>query len=268
MTDPGYPPPRDVCPYLGIRTQYELVVNPQNDFLFEPYESGVRSGSLLMINYPHNPSGQVMNKDWLRMLCEFCVRYGVRLFNDAAYVMLDHTGEKLTLAEIAVEFPELWWMEGFSASKIGNFTGWRTGVLVGSPRFIGDVAKVKADFDSGHVAPMAFGILEMLRTHPEEVEAMRQVYKRRLDGVISVMERSGMKLAFRPRAGAFSLWEVPKWAFGKRVADAKQFNYELIHKTGVVGTDFHPYYRIASFGDVEPMLPRLELAFKTAQVSY
>ncbi|MDD5051021.1 MAG: hypothetical protein PHV93_04785, partial [Candidatus Pacebacteria bacterium] len=61
---------------------------------------------------------------------------------------------------------------------------------------------------------------------------------------------------------------TPRYAFGKRVVNAKFFNHELILRTGVVGVDFDPYYRVASFGDVEPMFPQLERAFKMAEVSY
>ncbi|MDD5068008.1 MAG: pyridoxal phosphate-dependent aminotransferase, partial [Candidatus Pacebacteria bacterium] len=132
MTDPGYPPPEDMCADLGIKKHRRLVTNMRNDFLFEPERTGARKGDVIMINYPHNPSGQVMNRAWLRQLCAHCEKYGIRLFNDAAYVFLDHTGKRVTLAEIAVEFPNLSWAEGFSASKIGNFTGWRIGAIVGS----------------------------------------------------------------------------------------------------------------------------------------
>ncbi len=268
MTDPGYPPPEDICPYLRITNQYELPTNSQNRFFFDPATIGAKKGDVIMLNYPHNPSGQVFNKTWLRRLCAYCRKHGIRLFNDAAYVFLDHTGARVTLAEIAVEFPGLSWAEGFSASKIGNFTGWRIAAFVGSPKFIADICRVKADFDSGFNAALALGVLRQLQERPEEVETMRKVYKRRLDGVISILESRGMKLAFRPKAGAFSLWKTPRYAFGQRVTSAKAFNYELINRTGIVGVDFDPYYRLASFGNVEPKFCYLERAFEMAEVSY
>ena len=40
-----------------------------------------------MINYPHNPSGQIATEDWLHDLCAYCQQHDIRLFNDAAYAI-------------------------------------------------------------------------------------------------------------------------------------------------------------------------------------
>lgn len=68
-----------------------------------------------MMNYPHNPSGQVATEEWLRQLCRYCSERDVRLFNDAAYFVLSHGAESLTLSEIAIDFPDFSWAEAFTA---------------------------------------------------------------------------------------------------------------------------------------------------------
>src|ERR1035437_7932516 len=64
MTDPGYPFPADWCKYLQV-DHYPLPLNPQNSFLFSTAD--IRAGtSLIMTNYPHNPTGCVADREFWR----------------------------------------------------------------------------------------------------------------------------------------------------------------------------------------------------------
>ncbi len=270
-TDPGYPTPADWCGYLSGVRHRALSLNPANMFRFCPGDIRAQAPeyALVMMNYPHNPSGQVATVGWLVDLCAYCAEHGIRLFNDAAYVALKHTSECATLAEVAVNYPDLSWAEAFSASKlIANGTGWRVGAMVGSPDFIGDIAKIKGNTDSGFVAPMAAGALAALERDQEGIATRRQVYQNRIHVLRDVLESRGMKLAVAPGAGFFTLWKVPNRAFGQRIETAERFNYLMVERTGVTGVHFHPYIRYAVVGPVEDMRHDLECAFDEADVSY
>src|SRR5256885_5948983 len=53
-------------------------LHPANAFRFAPAE--IAPGTdLIMLNYPHNPSGQVATRDWLRQLCAWCSARNIRL---------------------------------------------------------------------------------------------------------------------------------------------------------------------------------------------
>lgn len=222
-----------------------------------------------MMNYPHNPSGQVATREWLQDVCAGAEKNNVRLFNDAAYAILAHSSEHCTLAEVAQDFPNLSWAEAFSASKaIGNGTGWRIGAIVGSPDFVGDIATIKGNTDSGFVAPMAAGALYALQHAKQIIGSCRKTYERRISTLCRILGSYGMRLAVNPGAGFFTLWLAPKRAFGRKIARAEEFNFLMIEETGVVGVHFHPYIRYAVTGDVEAMVGPIANAFARAQVSY
>lgn len=268
-TSPGYPTPRDWVRYLR-QNVYEVSLNPENAFRFyvSVYDLP-RELDLIMMNYPHNPTGQVATRDWLEKLCEYCQINNVRLFNDAAYAALSHSSDSSTLTEVAVRFPQLSWAEAFSASKlIGNGTGWRVGAIVGSPDFVGDIKTIKGNTDSGFVAPMAKGVLFALENDREGIEVCRQTYERRLHTLIDILTTNGMQLAVEPKAGFFALWKTPKAAFGAEMRDAEHFNFTMIEKTGIVGVHFDPYIRYAVCEDVESAADKIDAAFKKAKVSY
>ncbi len=267
-TRPGYPIPADWCDYHPRVTHQALPLNPGNQFRFSPAE--IQPGTdLIMMNYPHNPSGQVATGSWLRELCQFCSDENIRLFNDAAYCVLSHSPDSSTLTEVAPDFPDLSWAEGFTAAKlIGNGTGWHVGAMVGSPDFISDIKEVKGKTDAGFVAPMAAGVVVAFEQDQAGIAGYREMYRSRLDLLISILTAQGMQLALRPQAGFFTLWLTPSRAFGRRVDSAEHFNMMMIEETGVVGVHFPGYVRYAVCADIEAMRRQLDDAFGKAQVRY
>lgn len=257
MTNPGYPTPADWCKYLDV-CHYHLRTDQQNQFRFKPdwapvYGRGdiMHHTKLLMVNFPHNPSGQIATKEYWLELCDFCAKNDIRLFNDAAYAFLVHTPEATSLSEVAVEFPKLSWAEAFSASKlILNGTGWRIGALIGSPDFIGDIATVKGNTDSGFFAPAAAGVLTAILNDSVTLRARREVYEIRLEILIKILQSCGLRLAVQPRGTFFSLWLAPSHAFGlpDNIVDGAGFNRQMIANTGIVGVPFGNYIRYAVAG--------------------
>jgi aspartate/methionine/tyrosine aminotransferase len=268
MTSPGYPIPADWCAYHPQVTHRALPLNPANKFRFAP-EDIPQGTDLIMMNYPHNPSGQVASREWLQTVCEVCSDRHIRLFNDAAYVVLSYASDSVTLSEIALDYPELSWAEAFTAAKlIGNGTGWHVGAMVGSPDFIGDLKVVKGKTDTGFVAPMAAGVVAAFEHDQAGIARYREMYRERLSRLIELMTAHGMRLALEPAAGFFTLWLIPTRAFGRKVESAEDFNFLMIERTGVVGVHFPGYVRYAVCADIDAMAKEIEDAFVRAEISY
>jgi LL-diaminopimelate aminotransferase len=264
---PGYPTPADWSKYLQLN-QYSLPLNLENGFRFKPVDIK-KDTRLVMVNYPHNPTGQIATREWWTELCKYCEDNNIRLFNDNPYYILSHTKESCALTEVATDFRNLSWVEAFSASKvISNGTGWRIGAMVGSPDFIGDIATIKGNSDSGFAAPMAVGVLYAIENDKAGVAAARDLYGRRIKILKEILTRQGMKPAIEPGAGFFTLWKRPDTAFGEAIRDAEHFNYLMIEKTGVVGVHFEPYMRYSVTSDIEGWAKIIEDAFAAAKVSY
>ena len=205
---PGYPTPAD---WLGYLRQYcqPAELNPENFFRFDPNELD-NDINLVMSNYPHNPSAQVATRKWWIDICGVAEAKGIRVFNDAAYAILAHAPDHCTLADVAVNFRNLSWAEAFSASKAGNFTGWRIGAIVGSPDFVDDIAKIKGNTDSGFAAPLVAGVLALFENHKDLIEEVRKGYQRRIELLVNTLTKYGIRLAVTPGAGFFTLWQDRK----------------------------------------------------------
>ncbi|MDC0986139.1 aminotransferase class I/II-fold pyridoxal phosphate-dependent enzyme [Alphaproteobacteria bacterium] len=268
MTNPGYPIPANWCDLFPNADHYALPLNTTNKFRFDVGD--IKFGTdLIMTNYPHNPSGQVATAEWFAALCRYCNDNNIRLFNDAAYCSLSHTKDSANLSDVAMDYPNLSWVEGFTAAKlIGNGTGWHVGAMVGSKDFIGDIKEIKGKADAGFVAPMAAGALASLENDQEGIAQYRAMYRERLDLLGDLLTDCGMRLAIKPVAGFYTLWETPTQAFGEAVENSEAFNLMMIDKVGVVGVNFSTYLRYAVCADVASMEDDLRRAFEIADVHY
>ncbi len=270
MTAPGYPVPETQAGYLGVSCR-PLVTNPENRFLPDISQINPDDGyrHLVMCNFPHNPSGQVATLFYWRQVCEYCQRHGIRLVNDGAYLSLAFDARSAALADVAWEYPGLSFLELYSASKaIGNGTGWRVGAALGSPDFIGDLATIKGNTDSGFCAPQALGALFALEHDRLGVDDWREFYRDQVNWLVQTMVAAGFRPAVEPAAGFFTLWQLPKRAFGKDIVDAQDFNFEMIRRTGIVGVHFHPYIRYAVCGMRDDWREPVKKGFEMAEVAY
>jgi aspartate/methionine/tyrosine aminotransferase len=277
MTEPGYPTPADQCKYLkGAGVEHiPLTLRSEDGFLptISDLENAFPVGysGLLMMNIPGNPGGQIATAAWMKRTCKWCAKRGIRIFNDGAYVALDHSGKNCTLTDIAMRTRGLSYAEAFSASKlIGNGTGWRIGVIIGSPDFIDDMKTIKGNDDSGLNAALAQGVLTTIRKDTKSIDKRRKVYEQRIELLVEILKKSGMILAVTPKAGFFTLWKAPSEAFGESVLNAEHFNDLMIKKTGVVGVPFgKDYIRYAVCStEISHCKKKIFTAFKGADVRY
>lgn len=250
MTNPGYPTPAVQCQYQGV-PHYAINLTSERGFVFSTDD--IKPGTtLIMANYPHNPSGQIATRDFWIRLCQYCTEHGIRLFNDAAYAILAYNQDACTLASVAQNFFDLSWCEAYSASKvIGNGTGWRIGAMVGSPDFINDIATIKSNTDSGFVAPAAYGVLACMENDMHSIRENRDTYSARNILLQEILKDNDMRPTVYPAAGFFSLWHVPQEAFGQAVKDGEEFNSLMIQRTGVAGVHFGQYIRYAVTSPIE-----------------
>jgi LL-diaminopimelate aminotransferase len=233
-TKPGYPIVKTWCAYLGC-DYYDWPLYAEN--AFQPLLSDrPENVTLALFNYPNNPTGAVMDTEGWERICRWAVDNGVRLVNDAAYAGLVH-GSHTTLSEVAPKFPELEWIELFSASKSHSATGWRVGVAFGHKDFIADLRMVKGNTDSGFVAPMAIGAMEAIQSDEAGLNGIREMYTRRI-AILKELLSPYLRLAVEPQAGFFSFWHAPDRAFGMDVATADDFNNMMIDRCGMVGVPY------------------------------
>ena len=163
---------------------------------------------LLMLNYPHNPTGIIASKEFFGEIVSLAKKYGFMVVNDFAYARITFDGyiapsflEVPGAIEVGVEFG--------SFSKSYNMAGWRVGYCVGNPQIIEGLGKIKGYYDYGIFSPIQIAGIVAMRDCEEDIAAQVQLYQNRRDVMCEGLERMGWPVDV-PKAGMFVWVKIPE----------------------------------------------------------
>ena len=204
------------------------------------------SPTLLFVNTPHMPTGQVLSRGQLAALVAFAKTRHIVLVGDNAYNYYGPGGPTSLLSipgalDCAVELNSL--------SKSHHMPGWRLGVLAGRAEVVAAALQVKSNLDSGQYLPIQRGAAEALAT-PWAWHAERNAVLRRRRAIGEELLRALGCTVPEGQAGLFVWASLPPTAEGPpaggHVAEgitAERFADDLLDRTGLFlppGTVFGP----------------------------
>lgn len=203
VPDPGYPV-YAVSTRLAGATPVPLPMPAERGFLPDLEAARVSDRTkLLWLNFPTNPTAAVAEPETFAEAVAFARAHDLVLLHDAAYSEITFDGyvapsvlQVPGAADVALEFG--------SASKTYNMTGWRIGWVVGSAEAIRALSIVKTNLDSGQFTAIQRAAVAALETPAEQVDAIRETYRRRRDLVVATLNGLGWDL--RPPRGSCYVW--------------------------------------------------------------
>ena len=143
---------------------------------------------LMWVNYPHMPTGTPASKDVFRKLVDFGRRYGILIINDNPYsFILNDAPQSILQVEGATDVA----MELNSLSKCLSMAGWRVGMLIGAPEYIGWVLRVKSNIDSGQPLFVMEGAVAALQSGDEWYKEINAAYGARQAIAHRIMDALG-----------------------------------------------------------------------------
>ncbi len=184
---------------------------PGNDFIAE-LKTAVADCSprplAVVLNYPANPTAQVVGLDFYAEIVDFCRHHGIYVLSDIAYAEIYFDGnpppsilEVPGARDIAVEFSSL--------SKTYNMAGWRIGFAVGNKRLIAALARVKSYLDYGAFTPIQVAATAALNGPQECIEQIRERYRLRRDVLVDGLHQAGWDIP-APAATMFAWAPLPE----------------------------------------------------------
>ena len=207
--NPSYP----IHPYgfiiAGAAIRH-IAVRPGYDFMDE-LERGtahsVPSPSALVINFPSNPTAQVVDLDFYEQVVDFARTHGIYILSDLAYseIYFDQPPPSILqikgAKDIAIEFT--------SMSKTYSMAGWRIGFAAGNRDLIRALTRVKSYLDYGAFTPIQVAAVAALNGPQDCVDEHRQVYRARRDVLVDGLTRAGWEIP-APPATMFAWAPIPK----------------------------------------------------------
>lgn len=168
-----------------------------------------RATRMLILNFPNNPSGALLDPDEAARLVALAAHRGFWILSDECYAGLVYDGSPFSIASLP-DAARLVLVAG-SLSKTYAMTGWRIGYGLGPQHVIEGCARLQSHSTSNANSVAQKAALEALRGPQDCVAAMREEYRRRRDYVIARL-RAMPGVNVRSPGGAFYVFpEVADW---------------------------------------------------------
>ncbi len=220
---------------------YELGLLEQNAFrpdLKAIPEDIASKATLMLINYPHNPTGASETRELYEEILEFANRYDLIIMSDIAYVELSLDPDYKPMSFLEIPGAKERCIEFYSFSKTYSMAGWRLGSAAGNAMLVQNLLKIKTNMDFGVFMAMQRAGARILDEGEKLITPTREIYAKRRDVVLKGLEKIGMR-AIRPKATLYVWAAIPE-----RFASSAEFCSQLLKKTGVVlapGSGFGKY---------------------------
>lgn len=206
-------------------------IGPECDF-FENLRTAVRQTwprpRMLVISFPHNPTGAVVELDFFEKAVDFCKENQILLVHDLAYADLRYDGHRAP-SLLQVKGAKDIGVEAFSMSKSYSMAGWRIGYVCGNREMVAALARIKSYFDYGAFQPIQIASAAALDEGRDWVDEIVSIYKERRDVLADGLARAGWPVP-SPR-GAMYIWAKIPERF--KHLDSVEFSKMLIREARV-----------------------------------
>ena len=252
VPNPGYPTYSS-----AVRLAEGEVVNyslrEENGYMPELETLPTEGVKMMIVNYPHMPTGAVASREALQKIVDWCRKHHILLVNDNPYCFLRNDNPISLLSiegarEVAIELNSL--------SKSHNMAGWRVGMIGGAKKRIDEILRFKSNMDSGMFLPLQLAAATALGLGDEWYSSQNEIYRAREAKGLEIMEALGVEC--RPHQAGLFLWgRVPN---GENCYDfCDRLLYEkhvFLTPGGIFGSEGEQYVRISLCAS-EKMLQRV-----------
>lgn len=187
-----------------------LVTLAENEFKLtaDELENAITDKTkLLVLPFPNNPTGAIMNKQELEAIAKVIVEHNLFVISDEIYSELTYSDEGHTsIASIEGMQERTVVINGFS--KTYSMTGWRLGYALGPAPVIKQMTKLHQFAIMSAPTNSQFAAIEALRNGDKDIEKMKADYDMRRKFTVEGFRSIGLE-CFEPK-GAFYVFPCIK----------------------------------------------------------
>ena len=217
MCDPGdevlIPQPSYVsyepCAFLTGAKPVIIDLKAENEFRLtaEELEAAITDKTkILVLPFPNNPTGAIMEKSDLEKIAEVVVKHDIYVMSDEIYAELTYKGKHVSIASLPGMKERTILINGFS--KAYAMTGWRLGYACGPEAIIKQMTKIHQFAIMCAPTTSQYAAVEALKNGDEDVAQMRESYDQRRRFLMNAFREMGLE-CFEPY-GAFYVFPCIK----------------------------------------------------------
>jgi alanine-synthesizing transaminase len=184
---------------------------------------------VLILNFPHNPTTTVVERDFFVDVVALARRFGFMVIHDFAYGDVCFDGYRAP-SFLSVPGAKEIGVETTTMSKGYNMAGWRLGFCSGNVEMVRALATIKGYYDYGIFQALQIAAILALRHGDEQVARQALEYQKRRDVLVDGLRRIGWEVD-RPKASMF-VWARYPEEWRKRL-DSIDFAMKLLEEAEV-----------------------------------
>jgi len=209
------------------------------DFL--PDEDTLRAAfsdrtKVVLVNTPHNPTGQVLPDEVLATIVELAEQYDALIVTDEVYEHLTFDVPHVPIATLSGAADRTVTIS--SAGKTFSTTGWKIGWLTAPPALIDAITSVKQFLTFVNGAPFQPAVATGLRLPDSVFAGIAAELSAKHDLLAAGLRAAGFEV-MRPDGGYFVIADAAALGYG----DAREFCMQLPELAGVVGVPVSAFVR-------------------------
>jgi alanine-synthesizing transaminase len=211
VPEPSYPIHQFACAFAGAEVNAVPLTHDTADFfadLTQAYERTWPRPRVVLVSFPHNPTGHCVDLDFFERLVAFAREHDVFILHDFAYAEIvfdDYRAPSVLQVpgakDVAVEFVSL--------SKSHSMAGWRLGFCAGNAEAVAGLQRLKSYLDYGVFQPIQIAAITALNDCDGVPAQVASVYQRRRDALCDGLDRIGWPM-HRPRGTMFVWARIPE----------------------------------------------------------
>lgn len=161
----------------------------------------------VVVNFPHNPTTVVVNKDFYARLVDLAKKERFYIISDIAYAELCF-GDFKTPSIFEIDGAKDVAVETYTLSKTYNMAGWRVGFVVGNKKMIGALQKIKSWIDYGMHTPTQIAATIALDGPQDCINDIKNKYFHRMQVLKDSFELANWHIEL-PQASMFIWAKIP-----------------------------------------------------------
>ncbi len=172
------------------------------------WEIGWPKPRVLVLSFPHNPTGACVDLEFMQRVVDFCREREMIAVHDFAYADLGFDGYQppsILQAEGARECA----VELYSMTKSFSMAGWRVAFMVGNRDVVQALVKLKSYLDYGTFQPVQIAATVTMNEASDYPAEVRSIYQSRRDTLIDGLARIGWEIP-KPRGTMFVWAPIPE----------------------------------------------------------
>lgn len=251
------------CAILADANPVIIELKEENEFRLtkeQILENITPKTKVLILPFPNNPTGAIMNKNDLEEIAEIIIKKDIMVISDEIYSELTYTENHISIASIEGMRERTIVINGFSKSYA--MTGWRLGYAVGPAYIIEQMIKIHQFAIMCAPTTSQYAAVSALRDGDKDVAMMREAYNQRRRFLVHSLREMGIE-CFEPFGAFYVFPSIKKFGMTSDEFATKLLEQEKVAVVpgtafGACGEGFLRISYASSLEDLKKALERLK----------